>query len=176
MSIEDGIHEKNVAMMEKEFERFIEEKELLKSGDKLLVAVSGGVDSMVLCELLWRSKISFGIAHVNYGLRGEDSLKDERLVRNFAKGYKLDFHLSQPNTEAEAKNWKKGIQETARELRYAFFSELMEKHGYTKLATAHHGDDSAETMLYNFIKGTGLSGLKGIDVHRDRIIRPLLFF
>ncbi|WP_320005105.1 tRNA lysidine(34) synthetase TilS [Shiella aurantiaca] len=138
---------------------------------RLLVAVSGGIDSMVLLDLLGQLGAPLEVAHVNYGLRGEASEADEQLVRDYCAEKKLTLHLK----KVQAADWKsESIQLEARTIRYQWFSELMGgKAGY--ICTAHHASDSLETILYNLSKGSGVRGLRGIPVENGSIIRPLLF-
>ncbi|MEQ8240802.1 MAG: tRNA lysidine(34) synthetase TilS [Cyclobacteriaceae bacterium] len=159
------------------FERFltiINTSSLIAHADKVLVAVSGGLDSMVLLHLLRQSEFHFGICHINYGLRNKDSESDEALVAKVAEEIGCSFHLK----KVKSSEWKKNqsIQMMAREIRYDFFGEISHQYGYNKIATAHHANDSLETALLHFVKGTGISGLTGIPVQRDYVIRPLLSF
>lgn len=159
------------------FSRFTEHLNELVPGlrkGRILVAVSGGADSMVLLRLCRDASLQVGVAHCNYGLRGMDSVKDEELVRDTAAAYSLPFYSRKFETEEYASLNKISIQLAARKLRYAFFSEIMSKEGYDYLFTAHHSDDNAETVLHNFLKGTGLAGLHGILHVTGTIVRPLL--
>ena len=142
---------------------------------KVLLAVSGGMDSMVMAHLFLRSGISFGIAHCNFQLRGDDAEKDQHHVQSWAAENNIPFHTTRFNTQETADTWKKGIQETARILRYEWLDEIRVANGYKHLATAHHANDNAETLLINLFKGTGISGLHGIPEKTDTLIRPLLF-
>lgn len=157
--------------------RFSSENNLIGPDDKVVVGVSGGVDSMVLVELLRLSGMSccMAVAHCNFSLRGEESDQDQRLVESYAQKHGMALHCAKFDTAALAKERSESIQMTARELRYNFFEELCRQHGYTKIAIAHHQDDSSETFLINTIRGTGLRGLCGIPVKRGKIIRPLMF-
>jgi tRNA(Ile)-lysidine synthase len=141
--------------------------------ENVLLAISGGCDSMVLAHLFLAAGIKFAIAHCNYRLRGEDSDADAALVRGFSEEWQLNFHYNELNSfEGKSKN---GLQERARQVRYEWFEELCASYGYTVVATAHHANDSAETLLMNLAKGTGIRGLHGIPERNGRIIRPLLF-
>ncbi|MFI5195631.1 MAG: tRNA lysidine(34) synthetase TilS [Chitinophagales bacterium] len=140
-----------------------------------LLAVSGGADSMVMADLFLKSRIPCAIAHCNYGLRGEASDLDEQLVHDWCKAHNIPFHSTKFDTKQKALEWKKGIQETARILRYEWFEQIRKGNHYTKIVTAHHANDNVETLLINLFKGTGISGLHGILPEQGHIIRPLLF-
>lgn len=147
------------------------------SGEKLLLAVSGGVDSVVLCELCSMAGYSFLIAHCNFQLRGEESERDEQFVRSLGEKYNVDVLVRQFDTGEYAEKNKVSVQVAARELRYQWFKELIKedkKAGY--LLTAHHADDNIETAMMNFFRGTGLHGLTGMPELADYIRRPLLGF
>ncbi|TAD98588.1 MAG: tRNA lysidine(34) synthetase TilS [Bacteroidetes bacterium] len=157
------------------FNRFVEENLLFDKSKKLLVAVSGGVDSVVLCNLLWQSKFNFSIAHCNFQLRKEESLKDEYFVRQLADNYGLAFFVKHFETNKIVHQEKKSVQLVARNLRYDWFRELLENQGFDYLLTAHHQNDQSETLLYNLCKGTGIAGLHGIRLKHNKIVRPMLF-
>lgn len=149
----------------------------------LLVAVSGGRDSMVLAEKVRRSGGPFAIAHCNFRLRGEDSDADEALVREWAARYSITCHVKAFETEACALRKGISIEMAARELRYRWFGELCREHGYEAVLTAHHADDNTETFFLNLLRGTGIKGLCGMPesgflpdpVYRDiPLVRPLL--
>ncbi len=139
---------------------------------KILVAVSGGVDSVVLVHLLSKCAYDFEVAHVNYKLRGSDSDLDEKLVCKLAASLQVPFHsdirLIDPN--------ESGIQKKARDLRYAWFRELVALHEYDAVLTAHHADDQLETLFLRLSRGSGLEGLGGIQAKKGFLIRPLLPF
>jgi tRNA(Ile)-lysidine synthase len=161
-----------------QFNQFIKAENLFQSKDKLLLAVSGGVDSVVLCELCHRSGFDFVIAHCNFQLRGEESERDERFVRNLEQKYGSEVLVKQFDTASIAANTKKSIETTARELRYQWFYELINHsadHLLNYILTAHHADDNIETVAMNFFRGTGIAGLHGILSKQGKIIRPLLF-
>ncbi len=141
----------------------------------VLLAVSGGVDSMVMCHLFLGAQLSFAIAHCNFKLRGADADKDEQLVSEWAKENDIPFYNTCFDTQQKADEWKKGIQETARILRYEWLEDIRKKNNYTAIATAHHANDNVETVLMNLFKGTGIAGLHGIQPKNGKIIRPLLF-
>lgn len=161
-------------MFEK-FLQFISEKNLINSSDKVLLAVSGGIDSVVMSHLFYKAKLDFAIAHCNFGLRGEESDQDELFVKKLAKKYKVPFYSDSFDTESFAHQEKVSIQMAARTLRYKWFEQLLQTEGYNYLATAHHLNDTLETVLFNITKGTGISGLHGIQPKNGYIIRPLLF-
>lgn len=159
------------------FRQYISSNNLFQSKDHLLLAVSGGVDSVVLCELCFQSGFSFSIAHCNFKLRGTESDADEAFVKALAGKYGVPFFVQQFDTEIHASENKISIQVAARELRYNWFSQLINQSTDqpTYLLTAHHADDNIETILMNFFKGSGINGLKGILPRHKNIIRPLLF-
>ena len=142
---------------------------------KLLLAVSGGLDSMVLLHLFQQLKFDIAIAHCNFQLRGVESFGDQKFVQEYADANGIPIYVTQFDTEAFAKDYKLSTQVAARELRYNWFYELLEEENFDYLLTAHHADDNLETFLINFTRGTGLEGLTGIPVQNDKIIRPLLF-
>ncbi len=146
------------------------------SQQPILVAVSGGVDSMVLAALFYESGIEIGIAHCNYQLREEASGKDEDLVRNWCSERGIPFHLARIDTEGLAKTTSHSIQMVARDERYRFFKQLLNSHNYSVTALAHHADDRVETLLMNILRGTGIRGLQGMPSKRKGIIRPLIGF
>lgn len=159
--------------------RFIEEVEtnaLFTTDDTILLAVSGGMDSVTMCELFYRAGYKFAIAHCNFRLRGGDSNGDECFVHQLAKHYNVPIHSVAFDTKDYAAANKLSIEEAARNLRYDFFDKVLMKHNYTYVATAHHHDDAIETFFLNLIRGTGIVGLHGILQKNEKIIRPLLCF
>ena len=158
-----------------DFLRFISEHKLFEPTQKVLLAVSGGLDSTVMAHLFHQSGFSFGMAHCNFSLRGADSDADETFVRDLATQYNVPFFCKKFDTLAFSKQHHTGIQETARTLRYEWFSELMTTQKYDYLATAHHQNDHIETFFINLLRGCGVSGLHGILNKRHQIVRPLLF-
>ncbi|MDW3209700.1 MAG: tRNA lysidine(34) synthetase TilS [Reichenbachiella sp.] len=154
--------------------RYINKNSLFSKEDKLLIALSGGLDSMVLTHLLFQLDFHIAVAHCNFQLRGTDSDADEEFVEAFAKMHKIPFYSKAFDTKAFAKEKKLSTQLAARALRYAWFDEVMKDQGYDYLVTAHHANDQVETMLYNMTKGTGIAGLRGIPLKNDQIRRPLL--
>jgi tRNA(Ile)-lysidine synthase len=158
------------------FLAFIKQQNLLQKNDRVLVAVSGGVDSVVLCELLHRAGFEIGIAHCNFGLRDTESDGDEAFVIQLAiEHYQCPFYTIKFDTQAVAAQMQVSIQMAARQLRYDWLENLRQTNEYKFLATAHHQNDFAETMLYNLSKGTGIGGLHGILAKKNKLIRPLLF-
>lgn len=166
------------------FRQFIKKNDLFSEKDRLLIAVSGGVDSVVLCELMKLAGYEFGIAHCNFQLRGKDSERDENFVKALAGNYKVKFFVKRFETEKIAAEKKRSIQETARELRYEWFNEILEsverdsknnEKPFARILTAHHADDNIETLLINFFRGTGVRGLKGMEPRQGKLVRPLLF-
>jgi tRNA(Ile)-lysidine synthase len=151
------------------------EKRLIEGQARVLLAVSGGVDSMAMARLFFLSGNNFGLAHCNFSLRGEDSDLDEQLVKRTALILGVPFYSATFDTKAYARDNKLTIQEAAREIRYQFLQETALEFNYELIATAHHLDDSIETMLINLLRGTGIKGLAGIPEKRDNIIRPMLF-
>ncbi|MCK4767101.1 MAG: tRNA lysidine(34) synthetase TilS [Desulfobacula sp.] len=152
---------------------------MLENKDTILVAVSGGPDSvaLVLALLALKEKyaIKIGIAHLNHMLRGEDSLRDEAFVKELAHKLGLLFHERQKNVTAYAKKHRLSVEEAGREARYQFFEFIAKNHGYTKIALGHNKDDNAELVLMNLLRGAGPKGLSGIPPLRNgRYIRPLI--
>jgi tRNA(Ile)-lysidine synthase len=151
---------------------------LLREGDRVGVAVSGGADSVALLLLLIAVKKKLGITlcvlHFNHKLRGAAADGDEKFVSGLAQKYKLSFYSTAAAVKAIAKNDKANIEATARRLRYAFFSECASEHHLDKIAVAHTADDQAETVLAHILRGSGLAGLGGIHRQVDKIVRPLL--
>lgn len=145
-------------------------------GKKLLLATSGGIDSMVLAHLFHALNFQIGIAHCNFNLRGKESDADEKFVKQFAQENQIPFYTTSFQTEVYANENKLSIQLAARKLRYDWFNDVLIKENYTCIATGHHLDDQVETFLINLTRGTGLEGLTGIPAQNGNIIRPLLPF
>lgn len=143
---------------------------------KLLLALSGGLDSMVLAHLLKESGCTFTMAHCNFQLRGNESDGDEKFIRDFALQNKIQLFVTRFDTESFATDNKLSIQVAARQLRYIWFYQLLEENKLDYILTAHHLDDNLETFLINLTRGTGLDGLTGIPAQNNRIVRPLLNF
>ncbi|MDX5346548.1 MAG: tRNA lysidine(34) synthetase TilS [Hymenobacteraceae bacterium] len=153
---------------------FIQDHKLCQPQERILAAVSGGIDSVVLCEVLHQLKYDFGIAHCNFNLRGEESMADELFVKKLAKKYKVPYYSDSFETKEYAEQEKISIQMAARILRYNWFEKLRHQHQYDHIATAHHLNDTAETILLNLVRGTGIAGLHGIAAKNGAVIRPLL--
>jgi len=143
---------------------------------KLLLAVSGGIDSMVLVHLFQELGHDIAIAHCNFNLRGEESNGDEQFIRDYANKNNIKIFVTNFDTKRFAEDAKLSIQIAARQLRYSWFTELLQENDLDHLLTAHHLDDSVETFLINFTRGTGLEGLTGIPQINDTTVRPLLPF
>jgi len=162
--------------MLKIFKNHIEtDLEFLKDS-RLIIAISGGVDSVVLCHLCKKLNLDFALAHCNFNLRGEESNADEDFVLELAEQLDAEVFIQNFDTQAYADENKRSIQMAARELRYDWFAELAEQLKFDYILTAHHVDDNLETFLINFTRGTGLNGLTGIPVIKDNIVRPILSF
>lgn len=157
------------------FRQHIEQKKLCKATDKILVAVSGGLDSMVLLHLLRLAGYSVGVAHANFQLRGKESDADEEFVKKFCHRWNLPFYGNRFETNNYATAHGVSTQMAARELRYPWFQEVLHKENYDWIATAHHANDSLETILLNLSKGAGMEGMMGVEAKNKNIIRPLLF-
>ncbi|KGN83060.1 hypothetical protein HW49_00030 [Porphyromonadaceae bacterium COT-184 OH4590] len=160
----------------RKFNTFIEKNNLLDLNKNLLVAVSGGIDSVVLLDILIRAGYKCSIAHCNFHLRGNDSDQDENFVKRLAKKYDIPIFIEHFDTTKKAMSEKISIEMAARNLRYKWFEEVVQTHNFQAIAIAHHKNDSAETVLLNLARGTGLRGLTGINARRKNIVRPMLCF
>ena len=156
-------------------QNFIAKHNLFQKNETILIATSGGADSVVLCDIFYKLQINFAIAHCNFNLRGTESDRDEIFVKALAEKYTVPFYVIHFDTAAISKTAKTSIEETARNLRYNWFNELIAQHNYAFVATAHHADDNVETVVMNFFRGTGIAGLKGISPKNNKVIRPILF-
>lgn len=154
--------------------RYIEEQALFHASDKILVALSGGADSVALLRVLTGEGYRCVAAHCNFHLRGSESDRDERFVTDLCRQLGVECHVTHFQTEEHARNRGISIEMAARELRYAWFEELRLKVGAGVVAVAHHQDDSVETFLLNLVRGTGINGLKGIAPVNGHVVRPLL--
>ncbi|MDO9375090.1 MAG: tRNA lysidine(34) synthetase TilS [Ferruginibacter sp.] len=160
------------------FKQYIQTGQLFQHTDRLLLAVSGGLDSVVLCALCKEVGYDFNIAHCNFKLRREESDRDESFVREIASAYQVPFYSTIFDTTAYASEKKQSIEEAARTLRYEWFYELLNSDpagAGSYVLTAHHADDNIETVVMNFFRGTGISGLRGMLPKQGKVIRPLLF-
>lgn len=161
------------------FNTFIRKQDLLKAGDRVLLAVSGGIDSVVLLDLCLRVRswvdLTLAIAHVNHGLRGRLADRDEAFVRDLSRIQGLPFYSIKVNAKKYSKIQKLSPEEGAREVRFRFLESLLNRLEFDRLALGHQANDQAETILMNLLRGSGLRGLGGIRPKRDRIIHPLLF-
>ena len=158
-----------------QFQAYINRYNLLTEGDKLILAISGGIDSMVLADMLLKAKVEFVVAHCNFHLRGVESDGDEKFVRDYAERNGIQCFVKHFDTEKYAAEQGISIEMAARDLRYSWFEELRQQLNYDKIAVAHHADDQAETFFINLLRGAGLNGLKGMKPQNGVIIRPLLW-
>ena len=157
------------------FKKFIETNQLFQNFDKILLTISGGIDSMVMLDLFIKSNTKIAVAHCNFGLRSNESAGDEKLVFETCQKNNIELFTIKFNTKTFAEENKISIQMAARQLRYDWFNKIALENNYQFIATAHHQNDVAETMLINMTRGTGISGLHGILPKKNNIIRPLLF-
>ena len=158
-----------------QFKAYINRYNLIAEGEKIILALSGGIDSMVLADLLLKLKVEFVVAHCNFHLRGEESDGDEKFVRDYAERNGIQCFVKHYETEKYAAEQGISIEMAARDLRYAWFEQLRQQSGYDKIAVAHHADDQAETFFINLLRGAGLRGLKGMQPQNGVVIRPLLW-
>ena len=161
--------------MVEQFKTYIQQHNFFNDSGKILLAVSGGIDSVVMANLFYDSKIKFGIVHCNFQLRGRESDADKKFVKKLAASFNVPFHSKIFSTKEDAKNKNISVQMAARDLRYEYFEEILAEHKYDRIAIAHNADDSAETVLLNLIRGTGIAGYHGILSKNKKIIRPILF-
>lgn len=161
--------------MVQDFINFIDKEGLFTSKDKVLLAVSGGKDSTLLAYLFHESNFEFGIAHCNFKLRGLEADKDQAFVKHLALKFKVPFYHINFDTKKISQERQISIQMAARDLRYEWLNRIRQENNYQYIATAHHLNDSIETVLYNLTKGCGIRGLQGIPVRNKTVIRPLLF-
>lgn len=159
----------------RQFLELIREKELIRSDGKILLAVSGGIDSVLMAKLFYRNGLSFDIAHINFRLRGEESDGDEAFVRELAASFKVKFFTKSFDTRKFAAKKKISIEMAARDLRNDWMLELKNTEGYQAVALGHHKSDHLETVLMNLTKGTSIRGLRGIMPISGIYIRPMLF-
>ena len=157
------------------FAQYLHEQALCQPHERFLLAVSGGKDSVMMTRLFAELNYDFGIAHCNFGLRGNESDADEALVRELAGTLGVPFYVTRFDTAEVARQAGISIQMAARDLRYAWFETIRVSQGYDCVAVAQHQNDHVETLLLNLVRGTGLAGLQGIKARRGHIIRPMLF-
>ena len=160
--------------MQQKVQTYIQNHQLLTQQGRIIVGVSGGTDSVVLLHVLMSLGYTCLIAHCNFHLRMDESDRDELFVRNLAKDLKVPYYSVDFETTKYASEHKISIEMAARDLRYAWFYELLFHHDAQAIAVAHHADDSIETMLMNLVRGTGLKGLTGIQPRNHKVVRPLL--
>ncbi|OGJ42414.1 tRNA lysidine(34) synthetase TilS [Candidatus Peregrinibacteria bacterium RIFCSPLOWO2_01_FULL_39_12] len=157
-------------------------KKYISEKDRVVAGISGGPDSTFLLRLLKQIPCKTVVAHINHGIRGKESDSDEKFVKELSKNFRFHFHQKKIDTPALSKKNKKGIEETARKIRYDFFEELAKKYKAKYILTAHHADDNIETILFNFTRGATLKGISGIselemfDGKKTPLLRPLLIF
>ncbi|MCK4662226.1 MAG: tRNA lysidine(34) synthetase TilS [Bacteroidales bacterium] len=161
--------------MEHSFLQFIKNNNLFKITDKILLAVSAGIDSVVMADIFFKSKIVCSIAHCNFHLRDNEANEDEIFVKNLAEQYKMPFYKIDFNTKEFAKQHNLSLQMAARDLRYEWFEKIRKENDYQHIAIAHNKNDSIETFLINIARGTGIKGLTGIKPKSGKIVRPVLF-
>ncbi len=157
------------------FLKYADTNSLFRPGEKILLAVSGGIDSMVMSHLFITTGKDIALAHCNFSLRGRESDMDEEFVQQMAFANKIPFYSERFDTKEYALLNHISVQVAARELRYNWFEKIRMEHGYDKIAVAHNLNDNTETLLINLIRGTGISGLTGMKPLSNRVIRPLLF-
>lgn len=153
---------------------YIEQNKLLNPDGKVIVALSGGADSVALLHILLSLHYECVAAHCNFHLRGEESERDELFVRSLCGEWRVPLHVRQFDTEAYARTNRLSIEMAARDLRYAWFRELAAREQAQAVAVAHHADDQAETVLMNLVRGAGLRGMCGMPVRNGLVVRPLL--
>jgi tRNA(Ile)-lysidine synthase len=155
--------------------QFIQQQHLFSSEDQILLAISGGLDSVALGHLLRRAGYSIGLAHCQFQLREDASEQDAKFVQELAKSWNVPFFVKRFDTKQLAAERGESIQVTARQLRYEWLETVRSENDFAAIATAHHQTDALETFLFNFANGSGIQGLQGIPLKRGHIVRPLLF-
>ena len=159
----------------KKLNEFIALNNLFTPDSKILAALSGGMDSVLMVHLLKAAGLSFGIAHCNFQLRGNESINDQQFCKNLAHEIQVPFYTVNIETIQHVADNKVSVQMAARQLRYDWFEQLRQQEGYDTIALAHHQNDAIETILLNLTRGTGIAGLHGILPKNGRLVRPLLF-
>jgi tRNA(Ile)-lysidine synthase len=156
----------------------IEQERLIEPGERVLLGLSGGIDSTALLHVLMEIRSCFpleiGVAHINHLLRGEESERDEIFVRTLAERFSVPCHVVRVDVKKEATGSGKSLQHVGRDVRYRFYGETALSHGYGKIGVAHTLDDQVETFILRMVKGTGMRGLSSIPMKRDNIVRPFL--
>jgi tRNA(Ile)-lysidine synthase len=158
-----------------DFNKYIEQQNLCRKGDRILVAVSGGIDSVVMLDLFLKSGFQLAVAHCNFQLRGKASDEDAFFVEKVGKKHALSVYVKKFKTKEYAATNKLSIQEAARDLRYEWFDKIVEQEKFDYVAIAQHLNDQVETFFINLLRGSGVKGLRGMPVQRNKIIRPLMF-
>lgn len=158
------------------FQKYLSDNSVILKDQRLLLALSGGVDSCVLLDLCLKSGLRPALAHCNFQLRGQASKEDADWIQNLAREKGLECHVQNFDTQVYALKKKVSIQMAARQLRYRWFDTLSEQNDYDLILVAHHADDALETFMINAMRGTGLKGLLGIPERRGKILRPMLSF
>jgi tRNA(Ile)-lysidine synthase len=161
--------------MVEQFLKFIRSEKLFLPSQRILLAVSGGADSMLMLHLFVMTGFPMAVAHCNFQLRGKESEDDEHFVSDYCDQHNICLHIKKFDTTEYASDKGISIEMAARELRYNWFDELLQQQGFDFLATAHHQDDVIETFMINFSRGSGIRGLSGIQPKSGKIIRPMLF-
>jgi tRNA(Ile)-lysidine synthase len=159
----------------KRFTDFIDQNNLFGRDSKILAAVSGGMDSVVMAHLLKSAGLNFGIAHCNFQLRGDESLSDQEFCNRLAEKLSVPFHTTNFDTLKFVADNKISTQMAARQLRYQWFEQVRQQSGYDYIALAHHQNDAIETILLNLTRGTGIAGMHGILPKNGSLVRPMLF-
>lgn len=161
--------------MYEQFQKYVDQHKLFNHDQKIMLTISGGIDSMVMADLFIKASVEVAFAHCNFGLRDKESDADEAFVKQFAAKHQTPIYIKKMDTRAYAAEHQLSIQMAARELRYNWFEKLVQDYDYKLYATAHHFDDQMETFFINLLRGTGISGMSGIPIKNGNCIRPLLF-
>ncbi len=146
----------------------------IKEGQKVIIGLSGGADSIFLCHVLHKLKIPTIAAHLNHNLRGRESNNDQKFVENFCKTHSIPLELKNLDIKSLSQKHKEGLEERGRKERYKLFDKLKQKHKAKYILTAHHADDNIETVILNLVRGSGLDGLAGMKILDNHLLRPLL--
>lgn len=161
--------------MQNRFLKYIEQEKLIDHGRKVILGISGGIDSMVMADLFYRTGIPHVLAHCNFQLRDKEADQDESFIREYAHKHKLKLYVKHFETSAYADRNSISIQMAARQLRFDWFESILNEEGYDLIATAHHLDDQIETFFLNLMRSTGIAGLHGILPKQGKLIHPMLF-